>query len=204
MQRNGAGEETFDVGGRGKRDVQLRGVGVLAKQRMEVAGVFREDEADDVVTGEKLFAAPFADEEGDGVNFAGGVVGEELCIFQDNGDFEAGLRLAATLACDGSEIGAVTEENGDEFDGAARVFSGGAGAVVPLGEEFSAAFDAEAIADVVAENDVEARDDAVADQFGECVEIVLIGGREEIVRISGDDELVAGMAVVEIDNAINP
>ena len=88
---DGAGEKAFNVGGSRKRNVQLRGVRVLAEQRMQVAGVFGENEADDIVAGEELFAAPFADEKGDGVDFTSGIVCEELGVFEDDGDFEAGL-----------------------------------------------------------------------------------------------------------------
>ena len=184
--------------------MQLRGVGVLAEEWVEVAGVFGEDEADDVVPREERFAAPFADEKGDGVYFAGGVVGEELGVLENDGDFEACLGLAATLGADGREICGVAQIDSDKFNGVARIFAGGAGAFVPFGEEFSAAFDTEAVADVVAEDDVEARNDAVADQLRERVKIVLIGGGKEVVRVAGDDELVAGMTVIEIDNAIDP
>ena len=112
--------------------------------------------------------------------------------------------MAATLAGDGRKVGAVAEKDSDEFDGAARVFSRDAGAVVPFGEKFGAALDAQAVADVVTENDVESRDDAVGDQFGKGMQIILIGGGKEVVRVAGDDELVPGVAVVEVDNAIDP
>ncbi len=204
VEGRSGGEKTFDIGWAWEWDVHLGGMGVLPEERMQVAGVLGEDEGGHIVPGEERFAAPFADEESDGVGFAGGVVREELGVLEDDSDLEPLVCGGGIVAGDGGEVRGVAEVNGDEFDGGARVASGGSSALIPLGEEFGAAFDAQAVADVVAENDVVARDDAVGDELGKGPEIGFVVGREEVVGIAGDDELVAGMAVVEVDDAGDP
>lgn len=83
------------------------------------------------------------------------------------------------------------------------MFGGGFGAFVEAREEFRAAFDADAITDVVSEDDVVARHDALGDELRERDEL-LVGSWKKIVGVAREDELVAGVAVVEIDNAIEP
>jgi hypothetical protein len=97
--------------------MDLGGVGILAEEGMQVAGVLGEDKTGNIVTSEKRFAAPFADEESDGVDLAGGVVYEELCVLEDDGDFEALIGRGGIVGGDGGKVGGVAEIDGDEFDG---------------------------------------------------------------------------------------
>lgn len=192
-------EEEFNVTGSGQRDVDLRGLTVVAKQRVQIAAVLGENKAHDIVTGEEGFAGPFADEERERVGIRIAVAGEELRVLENDGDFEAGLIGSG----DGGEIRGVTEEDGEQLDGGAGMFAGEFGTVRPAGEEVAAALDANAIPDVVSEDDVVTRDDALGDELREGGQVLFIG-REEIVGVAGEDELIAGMAVVEIDNAMEP
>ena len=189
----------FDIGGRGQGNIDLRGLAVVAQEGMQVAGVLGENEADDIVAREMRFAAPFADEKGERVGVRIRTAGEELGILEDDRDFEAGLIGRG----DDGEVGGVTEEKSDQFDGGARMFADGFGAILPAREKICAAFDANAVSDIVSENDVVTRNDALRDQFGKGEEI-FFGAGKKIVGVAGEDELIARMAVVEIDDAIQP
>ena len=192
-------EIALDIGGCGKWSGDLGGLAVVAEEWMQVAGVFGEDETDDVVLGKMRITAPFADEEGECIRVGIGTAGEELGVVQFDRDFESWLIGGG----DGGEVRGVMEEMREEFDGGAGMFGGGFGAFVEAGEEFCAAFDADAITDVVSEDDVVARDDALGDELRERDKL-LVGSGEEVVGVAREDELIAGMAVVEIDNAIQP
>ena len=166
---------------------------------MQVTGVLRENETDDVVAREMRFTAPFADKERERVGVRIRTTGEELGVLEDYGDFEAGLIWRG----DDGEVRGVTKEKSDQFDGGAGMFADGFGAILPACEEIRAAFDANAVPDIVSENDVVTRDDALRDQLGKGEEI-FFGAGKKIVGVAGEDELVARMAVIEIDDAIQP
>jgi hypothetical protein len=108
-------QEEFNVGGSGERDINLRGLAVVAEKRVQIAAVLGENKADDIVTGEEWFAGPFADEESEGVGIGIAVGREELRVLQDDGDFETCLVGRG----DGCEIGGVTQENREQLNSGA-------------------------------------------------------------------------------------
>lgn len=192
-------EVTFNISGRGKWRDDLGGLAVIAEEWVQIAGVFGEDETDDVVLGEVGVTTPFADEEGECIRVGIGTAGEELGVVENNSDLQARLIGSG----DGGEVRGVVEEMREEFDGGAGMFRGGFGPFVKASEKFRAALDANAVTDVVSEDDVVAGDDARRNELRERDEL-LVGSWEKIVGVAREDELVARMAVVEIDNAIEP
>src|SRR5687767_9449417 len=117
---------------------------------MQIAGVFRENKADDVVPREMRFTAPFADEKGERVGVGIRAAGEELGILENDRDFEASLVGRG----DDREIRRVTQKKSDQFDGGAGMFADGFGAILPPREKIGASFDANTVSDVVSEHDV--------------------------------------------------
>jgi hypothetical protein len=83
------------------------------------------------------------------------------------------------------------------------MFAGHFGPILPARKQIRAALQPNAVPDVVSENNVVSRHDALRDQFRKSDQILFVR-REKIVRVAAEDELIAGMAVVELDNAVEP
>ena len=166
----GTQKEFFDIGGCGQGNVDLRGLAVVTEERVHIAAVLGEDKADDIVAGEERFAGPFANQKGKSIRIRIPVACEELRVLENNGDFEARLIGAG----EGGEVGGVTEENGDEFDGGAGVFADRFGTILPAGEKIGPAFDPDAIPDIVGEDDVVAGHDALSDELRKSGKVFLI------------------------------
>src|SRR5688500_17521969 len=107
MKGQGFSEIELDIGRRGKGHIDLRGLAVLPQKRMQVAAVFGEDKADNIMARQQRVAAPFANEEGERVRVRIARAGEELRVLENDGDFQA--RLAG--AGDGGEVRGVTQED---------------------------------------------------------------------------------------------
>jgi hypothetical protein len=75
----------------------------------------------------------------------------------------------------------------------------------PAGEDFAAFFYADAVADVVAEDHIEAREHDLQEKIGEAPEVRGCRGDEEwVVDVAEDYELVGGAGFVELDSIEGP
>src|SRR5436190_4112748 len=120
-----------------------------------------------------------------------------MSVLQDDSDFNAGL---AELR----DVRDVTKVISNQLDGGARVFARGFRFFIPFSKNLSTAFDLDAISNIVAENDVETRDDRLLNQFWKGYKLGRVGSKKEIVDISGEGELIARVTVIVINNPGEP
>ena len=147
----------FNIGRRGKWDGDLGSLAVVAEEPVQIAGVFGKDKADDIMLGKVGVPAPFTNEKSEGVRVSIRAAGEELGIIEYDRRLDAGLIGWS----DRSQVRSVVEEMRDQLDGGAGMLGGGFGTFVETREEVGAALDADAIPDVISEDDVVSRDDAL-------------------------------------------
>lgn len=141
----GVGEGDFDGGG----------ARVLCDEGVEGVEAVAEEEGGLALAGEGGVCGPGSDDGGEGGEFGVEGLGEggevELCVAEDEGD-------GGGFGAHGAEVAGVLEEareeacGGECLGGEFGEFLGGG----PCGEGFLAAFDAEAVAGIEAEDDIEA------------------------------------------------
>src|SRR5277367_3890256 len=136
---------------------------------MKIVQVFREEKRGQGVIGEEAVGGPIADEGGEGVEVVVEAAlqagDEEIGALDDAGDLRSGLIEAR-------EIGAVAKVAREGFDGGARGFPIFLAVLEmgPLRKNFGAFFDANAVAQVVAEDDLEAREEDAEEKIGKRAE----------------------------------
>ena len=120
-----------------------------------------------------------------------------MSVLQDDSDFNAGLAELRNV-CDVPKI------ISNQLDGGARMFTRGFRFFIPFSKNLATAFDLDAISNIIAENDVETRDDGLLNQFWKGDKLAGIGSKKQNVDVSGENELIARVTVVVINNPGEP
>ena len=205
MARREEIEPATDLLRAGQRQADTAGTGVADDERIQVVDVLRDQEARQRMSGEQGVRGPFPDEHGQGAELI--VKGPLKRRCQQVGGLDEATDLDPCLP-NTAEIGAVAEIVGQRSDGRTGL-AGQFGVLLelrPLGEAFTALFDAYAIANVVAQYHIEARHEYVEQEIFERAEPGLMaqGQQHTIVDVAVEYELAVGATLVEANDLIRP
>ena len=151
--------------GRRQGDDDAGGAGVVHQQRVQIEEIVGDEAGRQPGIGQDGVAGPIAHEQDEGVE---GVV--TLAGRRGGGDEVGGAHPAANLEggfAEAAEVGVVTEVTGQGLDGRLGLLRQPRGVPHgwPLGKLFPALFDTKAVAQVVGQDDPEARHEDVAQEI---------------------------------------
>ena len=197
-------ERGAHLGGVRQRHARARGARVGDQQGVEVGEIGGDQEGGEVVFGQRRIAGPIAHLAGQGVEFVAGarLVGQhQVGVAHDQAD----LRRLLAEPTKVDAVAEVVREQLDRFARAARHLRLLLEAR-PLGEGLAPALDAQAGGEVVAEHDVEARQQHLGEEFGQRAEFGAFGERQQeaILDVAVADELAGGAAFVLHDQVVGP
>ena len=168
-------ERLLQRGGVGQRHARAHGLRRAGDQRLDVVEVVGDQQAGERQVGERRVAGPGAQHAGDAAVFEPGAVGRHDVIDAAQDDRDVGRLL---VAAERAQVAEVTQVAVDPLHGLQRL----AHLLLelralPLRDDFAAALDDEAVAEVVGQHHAEALEQRVFEEVREADQPVAHGQR---------------------------